>query len=57
MHRIRPASLSDAAGWARVVLAASPLMVLDERSEAHEIRTEPAGVGTVTVDRVAEPVR
>lgn len=52
MHRIRPASPSDAAGWARVVLAASPLMVLDERSEAHEIRNDPADArrAVATVD-------
>lgn len=42
MHAIRPATLADAAGWARVVLAASPLMVTDARAEAHEIRTDPA---------------
>lgn len=52
MHAIRPATLADAAGWARVVLAASPLMVTDARAEAHEIRTDPADARRVvaTVD-------
>ena len=52
MHAIRPATLADAGGWARVVLSASPLMVVDERSEAHEIRTDPADARRVvaTVD-------
>ena len=41
MHSIRPATLADAGPWAEVVLEASPHMVLDERSEAHEMRTDP----------------
>ena len=52
MHAIRPATRADAGGWARVVLSASPLMVVDERSEAHEIRTDPVDARRVvaTVD-------
>ncbi len=42
MHEIRPAVLEDAGAWADVVLAASPHMVLDERSEQHEMRHDPA---------------
>lgn len=41
MVGIRPAVLDDAGPWAGVVRAASPFHVLDERSEAHEMRTEP----------------
>lgn len=41
MHRIREATLEDAGPWAEVVLEASPHMVLDGRSEAHEMRTDP----------------
>jgi GNAT superfamily N-acetyltransferase len=41
MHHIREATLADAGPWAGVVLEASPHMVLDERSEAHEMRTDP----------------
>ena len=41
MLHIRPAVLEDAGLWAEVVLDASPHMVLDERSEAHEMRNDP----------------
>lgn len=40
MLRIRAARLDDAPAWATVVRAASPLLVLDAASEAHEMRTE-----------------
>lgn len=38
---IRPATLDDAAAWAGVVAAASPYLVQDAESTAHEMRTEP----------------
>jgi GNAT superfamily N-acetyltransferase len=41
VHRIRPATLDDATAWAAVVQAASPHLVLDAGSEAHEMRTDP----------------
>ena len=41
MVHIRPAAPGDAGPWADVVLEASPHLVLDARSEAHEMHTEP----------------
>lgn len=41
MTRIRQARSTDAPAWAAIQLAASPHLVLDARSEAHEMRTDP----------------
>jgi len=39
---IRPATLDDASRWAEIVAAASPYLVQDATSTAHEMRTEPS---------------
>lgn len=47
---IRPAMVSDAAGWSETVAACAPYLVQDERSTQHDMAADPPG----TIRLVAE---
>lgn len=47
--QIRSADLTDAAAWAEITVACSPL-VIDEASAAHEMRTDPSAVRRVVAE-------
>lgn len=50
MADTRPATVDDAAAWARVQLAAVPYFVTDAAGTAHELRTDPADAVRVVVE-------
>lgn len=55
MVLIRPATTDDAAGWSAVEAEASPYLVQDAGSTAHEMRTEPADARRLVAVDVSGP--